>query len=158
MATVNSYLAVIILSLSTASLRGAVKQDQRIFATPQEAIQAIVEASERNDTAALRRIFGQEGNGIVESGDPVQDKNDRAEFARLAHEKIQVNPDPANPNRSTFSVGDEDWPFPIPLVQKDGKWIFDSASGAMEVLAHRIGENELNAIEVCRGYVEAQLE
>jgi len=151
-------LAAVVLSLATARLQGAAGETQQTFATPQAAIQATIEASAHNDTAALRRIFGPEGKDIVESGDPVQDKKDRTEFADLAHEKLQVNQDPANPNRATFSVGSEEWLFPIPLVQKDGKWRFDSATGAIQVLAHRVGENELNAIELCRGFVEAQLE
>jgi len=151
-------LAVVVLCLTTVRLRGAAGGSQQTFATPQAAIQAAIEASEHNDTAALLRIFGPEGKDIVESGDPAQDKHDRKEFAELAHEKVQVNHDPANPNRITFSVGNEEWFFPVPLVQKDGKWLFDSTTGATEVLAHRIGENELNAIEVCRGFVEAQLE
>jgi hypothetical protein len=151
-------LAVVVVSLPAARLRGATGESQQTFATPQAAIRATIEASEHNDTAALLRIFGPEGKDIVESGDPVQDKNDRMEFVDLAHEKVQENPDPSNPNRTTFSIGNEDWPFPIPLVQKDGKWRFDSSTGAVEVLAHRIGENELNAIELCRGFVEAQLE
>jgi Protein of unknown function (DUF2950) len=151
-------LAGVVLSLTTALLRGAAGDTQQTFATLQAAIQATIEASEHNDTAALLRIFGPVGKDIVESGDPVQDRNDRKEFVKLAREKLQVNRDPANPNRATFSVGNEDWPFPIPLVQKDGKWRFDSAAGAVDVLAHRVGENELNAIELCKGFVEAQLE
>jgi len=73
------------------------------------------------------------------------------EFVQLAHEKVEVNQDEANPNRTTFSVGNEDWSFPIPLVRKDAKWRFDSVTGTVEVLAHRIGENELNAMELRRG-------
>ena len=151
-------LAVVVLSLTTAPLRGAAGETQQTFATLQAAIQATIQASEHNDTAALLRIFGPEGKEIVESGDPVQDTNDRQEFVDLAGEKLQVNRDPANPHHATFSVGIEDWSFPIPLIQKAGKWRFDSAAGAVEVLAHRIGENELNAIELCKGFVEAQLE
>jgi len=149
-------LAVVVLT--TAPLRGAAGETQQTFATLQAAIQATIQASEHNDTAALLRIFGPEGKEIVESGDPVQDTNDRQEFVDLAREKLQVNRDPANPHHATFSVGIEDWSFPIPLIQKAGKWRFDSAAGAVEVLAHRIGENELNAIELCKGFVEAQLE
>ncbi len=151
-------LPVVILTLTAPPLRGAADKTQQTFATLQAAIQATIQASEHDDTAALLRIFGPEGKDIVESGDPVQDRKDRKEFVDLAREKLQVNRDPTNPHHATFSVGNEDWSFPIPLVQKDGKWRFDSAAGAVEVLAHRIGENELNAIELCKGFVEAQLE
>ncbi len=137
---------------------GATAPDQRTFATPQEAIQATIEASEHNDTTALWQIFGTESKNIVESGDTAADQKDRAEFVRLAHEKTQVNPDPANPDRVTFSIGSEDWPFPVPLERTNGRWSFDSATGALEILAHRIGENELNVVDACRGFAEAEME
>jgi hypothetical protein len=71
---------------------------------------------------------------------------------------MQIEEDSSTPDRVTFTVGAEEWPFPVAVIQKDGKWQFDSASGKIEVLARRIGRNELNAMEVCRGYAEAQLE
>jgi hypothetical protein len=131
---------------------------QEAFGTPQAAAEATVEAAERNDTAALLKLFGPSGKDIVESGDPAEDKNNRAEFAQAARRNVKINQDPSNPDRATLSIGAEDWPFPVPLVRKDGKWHFDSAAGKVEILAHRIGENEVNAVEVCRGYVEAQME
>jgi hypothetical protein len=103
-------------------------------------------------------LFGPDGKDILESGDPVEDKESRAEFVRSAHEKLQIEQDPANPDRVTFSVGEQDWPFPVPVVRKDGKWRLDPISGRLEILARRVGRNELNTMEVCRGYVEAQLE
>jgi hypothetical protein len=131
---------------------------QRTFATPQEAIQATIEAAANNDAATLLQLFGPDGKDILESGDPAQDKESRAEFARSAHEKLQIEQDPTNPDRVTFAVGEQDWPFPVPVVRKDGKWSLDPVSGRMEILARRVGRNELNAMELCRGYVEAQLE
>ena len=146
------------LVVVSALLGAAPPPGQRTFATPQEAIQATIDAAEQNDTAALLQIFGPAGKDIVESGDPAQDKDHRAEFASAAHEKLQIEEDSFRPNRVTFSVGAEEWPFPVSMIQKDGKWQFDSASGRIEILARRIGRNELNAMEVCRGYAEAQLE
>jgi hypothetical protein len=131
---------------------------QRTFATPLEAIQATIDAAEHNDAAALLQLFGPDGKDILESGDPAQDKDARAEFARSAHEKLQVETDPTNPDRVTFAVGEQDWPFPVPVVRKDGKWRLDPVSGRLEILARRVGRNELNAMEISRGYVEAQLE
>ena len=128
------------------------------FATPMDVIQATIEAAEQNDAAALAQLFGPDGKDILESGDPVQDKELRAEFARSAHEKLQIEQDPANPDRVIFAVGEQDWPFPVPVVRIDGKWQLDPTGGRLEILARRIGRNELNAMEVCRGYVEAQLE
>ena len=139
-------------------LHAAPMQSQRTFATPLEAIQATIDAAERNDATALLQLFGPDGKDILESGDPAQDKDMRAEFARSAHEKLQIEQDPSNPDKVTFAVGEQDWPFPVPLVRKDGKWSLDPVSGRLEILARRVGRNELNAIEICRGYAEAQLD
>jgi hypothetical protein len=136
----------------------APKDAQRTFATPREAVQATIDAAEHNDTAALVQLFGPEGKDIVESGDAAEDMDSRAEFARSAHEKLQIEEDPLNPDRVTFTVGEQEWPFPVPVIRRDGKWQLDSATGKVEVLARRVGRNELNAMEVCRGYAEAQLE
>jgi len=134
----------------------APQASQRTFATPQEAAHAVVEAAENNDTNALLKIFGADGRSIVVSGDAAEDKDGRAQFARLAQEKLQIRQDA--PDRATIVAGTDEWPFPVPLVEKNGQWRFDSARGKVEVLARRIGRNEMNAIEVCRGYVEAQME
>jgi hypothetical protein len=146
------------LAVGATLLQANPKDGQRTFATPQEVVQATIDAAEHNDTAALLQLFGPQGKDIVESGDPAQDKDLRAEFARSAHEKLQINEDPLTPNRVTFTVGAQEWPFPVPLVRRDGRWQLDSAGGRLEILARRIGRNELNAMEVCRGYAEAQME
>ena len=106
--------------------------------------------------SALLKLFGPEGRTIVVSGDAAEDKDGRAEFARLAHDGMHI--DQPYPARAIIEVGPENWPFPVPLVLKNGQWSFDSAQGKIEVLARRVGRNELNALEVCRGYVEAQME
>src|SRR5271166_5619368 len=131
---------------------------QPTFATPEEAIHAVGDAAEHNDTAAMLKLFGPEGKDLVESAEDAGARENRANFAKTVHEKVQIERDPTNPNRVTFSVGVQDWPFPVPLVRnKAGRWYFDAAQGRMEVLARHIGRNELNAVEVCRGYVEAQM-
>jgi len=149
-------LAAIVLAGACASIEAAPQAGQRTFATPQEAAHALVEAAESNDTAALLKILGPEGKDIVSSGDANEDKSGRAQFARLAAEKLQIRQDEAD--RNTILAGSQEWPFPIPLIRKDGTWRFDSTAGRVEVLARRIGRHELDAIEVCRGYVEAQME
>ena len=101
------------LAISAGLLQAA--PNQRTFATPMEAIQATIDAAEHNDTAALLQLFGPDGKDIFESGDPAQDKDLRAEFARSAHEKLQIEQDPTNPDRVTFAVGEQDWPFPVPV-------------------------------------------
>jgi len=149
-------LAAIVFAGACVSIDAAPPEAQRSFATPQEAAHALVDAAEANDTAALLRILGPEGKDIVSSGDANEDKDGRAKFARLAEEKLQIRQDEAN--RNTILAGNQEWPFPVPLIRKDGMWRFDAAAGRVEVLARRIGRHELNAIEVCRGYVEAQME
>jgi hypothetical protein len=132
---------------------------ERTFATPQEAAQALVDAAAQNDTAALLKLFGPQGTDIVQSGDPAEDTSARADFTRRAHEKMNVQTEPANPGRASIVTGNDDWPFPIPLIRmKSGQWHFDAARGRTEILARRIGRNELIAIDVCRGYVEAQMD
>jgi hypothetical protein len=131
---------------------------QRSFATPEEAIEATIDAAQHNDTAALLQIFGPDGKDIVQSGDPADDKGLRADFARAAHEKLELERDPLMPDKVSFSVGGDGWPFPVPVVRRDGKWQLDSDAGRLEILARRIGRNELTAMEVCRGFAEAQLE
>jgi len=128
------------------------------FATPKDAVEAVVQACEKNDTQALLTIFGSEGAEIVQSGDPADDTANRAEFVKRVHEKYKLVQDTTNPDKMIVSVGKGDWPFPVPLVRKDNVWYFDSADGAQEILARRIGANELDAVEICRGYVEAQFE
>ena len=131
---------------------------QKAFATPKEAVEALIQATESFDVPALKEILGPDGEDLVSSEDPVQDKNNAIAFAVRAREKNDVAIDPKNSKRAIISVGNEDWPLPIPLVNKAGKWIFDTKAGRQEVLFRRIGSNELDAIQICRGYVEAQHE
>jgi DUF2950 family protein len=131
---------------------------QKTFDTPQEAADAMILAVKSDDVTALLEIFGPAGRDFVSTGDAVQDKNSRAAFAALAQEKMNVATDTHHPNRAILSVGNEDWPVPVPIVRQGGKWHFDSQAGRTEILDRRIGENELDAISICRGYAEAQKE
>jgi hypothetical protein len=149
--------AAIVLAGACVSMEAAPPAGPRAFATPQEAAHALADAAEVNDTAALLKILGPDGQAIISSGDVNEDKSGRAQFARLAAEKLQIRQDEADHN--TILAGSQEWPFPAPLVRgKDGMWRFDSGAGRVEVLARRIGRHELDAIEVCRGYVEAQMD
>lgn len=144
--------------LAALCLLKAAPQAIETFATPQEAAQALVNAAEQNDTAAMLKLFGPGGKDIVQSGDAADDKAARAAFAARARAKLQVEPDKDNPNRAIIVAGDQNWPLPVPLIRKNGRWYFDAAVGRVEILARRVGRNELAAIDVCRGYVEAQME
>jgi hypothetical protein len=139
---------------STAS---AVVSPKR-FDTPQQAADALVEAAEKFDVRALEDIFGSDGDDIVLFGEYAQDRQRASDFAAQAHEKKSVSVDPAKGNRAFVLVGNEDWPFPVPLVKVGVKWSFDANGGRQELLYRRIGSNELDAIAICRGYVEAQQE
>ena len=131
---------------------------EQTFATPQEAGAALLAAAEHNDTANLMKVLGAGSKDIVESGDPAEDKNSRAQFAERAHARMQVEIERGNPDRAVLVVGENDWPFPVPLLRQNGRWHFDAERGRTEILARRIGRNEMDAIDVCRGYVEAQME
>ncbi len=129
---------------------------QKTFATAQEAADAMIAAVQAHDVAALESLFGPDGRDLVGTGDPVQDKRLAEEFAALARERKAVVVDPKNANRAILSVGNDDWPLPVPIVRRSGRWVFDTKSGRQELINRRVGGNELDAIEVCRGYVEAQ--
>lgn len=131
---------------------------QKTFTTPQEAADAFIKATESFDASALQQILGPHGEDLVASEDTVRDKNIAAEFAAKARQKNSVTIDPKNPNRAILVVGNDDFPMPIPIVKRNGVWLFDTEAGRQEVLYRRIGSNELDAIEICRGYVEAQHE
>lgn len=131
---------------------------QKAFDTPEEAFEALVLAAERFDVPALKELLGPDGVDLVVTEDPVQDKNQSAAFAAEARANKRVVRDAKNKNLALLYVGTDDWPQPIPVVKKGGKWQFDSKAGRAEILFRRIGRNEIDAIEVCRGYVEAQLE
>lgn len=130
----------------------------RAFKTPEQAAEALVQAAELFDVAALGAILGPDGRDLIVTGEPVRDKETAIAFAAQARAKMQVSIDPKNRNRAILSVGNEDWPAPMPIVKSGGKWSFDAKAGRQELLYRRIGRNELNAIEICRGFVEAQHE
>jgi hypothetical protein len=128
------------------------------FDTPQQAAEALIKAAQTDDVAAMLRIFGPDGKDIVASEDPVKDKTDVARFAERARAKVKVSFDLGDPKRAILVVGSDDWPLPVPIVESGGKWRFDAKEGRQEILARRIGGNELKAIAFLRGYVEAQHE
>ena len=145
-----------IIYIAMAFALAATSLAQERFDSADAASQALIDAADKHDSARLGAIFGPQGNAILTSGDRGQDRAEQAEFTRLARAKHQLIPDQRNPNRVILSIGDEDWPFPIPIVRSNGKWSFDSSETRAEMQARRIGTHELDAIEICAGYVEAQ--
>src|ERR1700756_1782225 len=155
-------VAFSVLNLSSAAqtqpdaVAPAKSISQMTFSTPEAAVEKLIKATGDYDVPTLMQIFGPSGEDFISSADPVRDKSASIAFADLARTKNSLQTDPAKKDRVTLIVGDDDYPFPVPLVKKGGKWHFDTAAGKTEILYRRIGANELDAIQVCRGYVDAQ--
>jgi hypothetical protein len=129
---------------------------QERFAAPEAAVKALLEAARSGDSNAIARVLGPAGQPIVNSGDPVADNNVRKDFVSAFDAKHAIEPE--GDGTQTLLIGDNDWPFPIPLVTNAGQWHFDAEAGVDEILRRRVGRNELAAIQVCLAYVEAQKE
>jgi hypothetical protein len=131
---------------------------QKEFNTPKQAADSLIQAAEGFDVAALKEILGPDSEDIISSDDPVQDKNRAIAFVAKAKEKTALGTDAKNPNRAILTVGNDDFPLAIPIAKRKTKWFFDTKVGREEILNRRIGTNELDAIAICRGFVEAQHE
>ena len=126
---------------------------QTTFASPDDAVKALVDAAKAGDHDTLHKIFGPEGKTLV-TGDKVADAASFAQFTKALTQ--MCNQKQEGDDKVVLNIGAENWPFPIPLVKKDGKWFFDTAAGKEEIIDRHIGEDEINAIGVCRTYVGAQ--
>ena len=131
---------------------------QKEFDTPQQAVDNFLQAVGTFDISALKEILGPDSADLITSEDPVMDKDRGLAFAAKAKEKSSVEIDKKNPSHATLVVGNDDFPLPIPIVKQKGKWFFDTKAGRAEILNRRVGENELNAIAISRGFAEAQHE
>ena len=129
---------------------------QEPFDTPEEAVTALVAAAKDGDKTKLLAILGPEGEEIVSSGDDVADRNARDTFVAAYDEKHTLERE--GDDQTVLVMGSDDWPFPIPVVEREGKWEFDAAAGHEEILLRRIGRNELSAIQSSLAYVAAQKE
>ena len=151
-------MASVLLAASSKQENAAPAGKAKQFDDPKQAADSLVQAAAAFDQTALQEILGPDSADIVNSEDAVQDKQRAAEFAAKAKEKQEVVVAKANPNHAIVTVGNDDFELPIPLVRNKGKWSFDTKVGREEILNRRIGTNELDAIAVCRGFVEAQHE
>ncbi len=140
------------------STAAASQPQQKEFDTPKQAADALIQVAANFDVAAAKEVLGPQGEDIISSEDPVMDKNRAQAFAAKAKEKSSIEIAKKDPNRAILLVGNDDFPLPIPIVKRKGKWSFDTKVGREEILNRRVGANELNAIEICRGFVEAQHE
>lgn len=127
---------------------------QEAFETPEAAVTALVGAAKQGDKAKLLDILGPEGEEVISSGDAVADTNARDSFVAAYDEKHVLEPE--GKDTTILVLGADDWPFPIPIVERDGKWEFDTGAGHEEILLRRIGRNELSAIQASLAYVAAQ--
>jgi hypothetical protein len=129
---------------------------QQSFPSPEEGVQALMDAAKNNDTASLLQVLGPEAQPFINTGDAVSDRAGRARFVQAyeeAHTLVQVGD-----TQVILQIGNDAWPFPIPLVKDNTRWRFDSKEGKEEILNRNIGRNELDVIQVCLAYVDAQRE
>ena len=146
------------LCLSTAVLAADPPSAVKTFENPKQAADSLIAAADAFDLLSIEDLFGAAGRDVVLSGEYGLDRQRATEFAAKAREKARVSVDPKTGRRAFLLVGADDWPFPVPIVKRGAKWSFDAAAGRREMLHRRIGANELDAIAICRGYVDAQHE
>jgi hypothetical protein len=130
----------------------------KTFASPQDAANALIDAAANFDVATFEELFGMDGSKIVLTGETGYDRELAKDFTQQAREKNAVSVDPKNKKRAVLTVGKKDWPFPAPIIQIGGRWSFDAKAGQQEIIYRRVGRHELDAIAICRGFVEAQHE
>jgi hypothetical protein len=149
-------IATGVVTTAPAATRAATPLPAETFATPQQAVDALVSATRGGRTTRLARILGPAGASLIRSGDAVADRSARQHFVAAydRHHEVELQ----GSDKAVLIVGAERWPMPIPLVHTASGWQFDTAAGREEILDRRIGRDELAVIEVCRAYVQAQRE
>jgi len=147
--------AAIALSAPDSSAATA-KAKQKTFASPEEAVKALVDALKTGDKAELSAIFGPGSESVISSGDNVLDKAERERFLKNYEEKNSL--EKKGDDEVILQVGKDDWPLPIPIRKTGSAWSFDTKAGKEEILNRRIGRNELNVIDLLEAYVDAQRE
>jgi len=126
----------------------------RTFVTPEDAVRALTAAVKADNLDEVIAIFGPEGRSLADTSDPATARRHREVFSVAIAERWHLDPTPGGGR--VLVVGNEDWPFPVPLVRDQDAWHFDTTAGVEEILARRIGRNELATILVCQAYVTAQ--
>jgi hypothetical protein len=148
----NAILRTVVLPLGLMAAAASGAQ-AKAFPSPDAAIDALVAAVRSDQPGSIEAVLGPDSAALVQSGDPVADKTDRAAFAKVFDTKHQIN---RNGAIATLVVGDEGRAFPIPLREVEGRWLFDLSAARRDILNRRVGRNELSAIEVCRAIVDAE--
>jgi hypothetical protein len=143
---------------SSVQAQALKSEGPKVFASSNDAAEALVAATETFNEAALKEILGPNSYDIIYSGELVRDRETAMEFGKMGRTKITLTPAPGNKRLVLLGVGEDSWPCPIPIVKAPGGWIFDADAGREELLFRRIGRDEIEAIDISRGYVEAQHE
>src|SRR5262247_153566 len=149
-------LVIGLMCMSAVGIAIGAVAKQQTFPSPEEGVRALIDAAKNNDTANLLQVLGPEAQAFINTGDSVSDQASRARFVQAyeeAHTLVQ-----SGDTKVILQVGKDEWPFPIPLVKDNTSWRFDSKEGKEEILNRRIGRNELDVIQVCLAYVDAQRE
>lgn len=149
-------LVVCLMSMGSVGMALGADARQTSFPSPEAGVQALIDAAQRNDTTTMLQLFGPEAQSFISTGDPVSDQARRARFAQ-AYEEAHALVQSGN-TKVILQVGKDEWPFPIPLVKDGTSWRFDTEEGKEESLKRRIGRNEIDVIQVCLAYVDAQRE
>jgi Protein of unknown function (DUF2950) len=148
--------AVVVILLASFPIRTAAQQPgEKTFTSPQAATDALIMALKSSDEKALLEILGPDAKEIISSGDPAEDEATRTNFVKKYEEMHRLVKEP---DGTMLYIGAENWPTPIPLVDKGGAWYFNTDAGKQEILFRRIGQNEMSAIRVCQELVAAQNE
>jgi Protein of unknown function (DUF2950) len=153
---VMRYTRLLLMASAALAATSAYARDQRTFKTPDDAAAALVQAVRINDDRGILSVLGPDGSQIASSGDPTEDKAKREEFVSAYDAKHQLTME--GNDKAVLVIGRDDFPFPVPLVRTSGAWRFDTAAGRQEILSRRIGRNELNTIQACLAYYDAQHE
>jgi hypothetical protein len=149
-------LVLCLLSMGAVGVAMGAAAKQRSFPTPEEGVQALLEAAQKHDQTTLLAILGPEAKPLVSTGDPVADRESSEHFVKSYEEAHTLVP--SGDTKVVLQIGKDEWPFPIPLIKGSAGWRFDTQAGKEELLNRRIGRNELDVIQVCLAYVDAQRE
>lgn len=149
-------VVMIVIALSVPLPGYAAQAGERVFASPEEAVKALISAVKTDNMKELAAIFGPPGRQILSSGDPVEDRAGRERFLNAYEMKNALILD--GDAKAVLQIGEEGWPFPIPVVKRGQKWSFDARKGKEELINRRIGRNELDTLQTCLAYVDAQRE
>lgn len=146
---------ILITAFAFSSTQAATVKQAR-FGSPEKAAQALVDSLRKGDKTALLAIFGPDGEPLLSSGDPIADRKGYEMFIKAYDEAWRF--DREGKSKTILVVGKDEWPFPIPIVMKKGRWVFDTRSGKEEILNRRIGRNEIYTVRTCLAIVDAQME